>query len=302
MLDIEYNIYLHGSLAKTYGKQPFTVFGKSLHDAMQGMVCNLGERFKATIRDNNWHVTKGNRDESIDIPIETDNFISPEEVPMYLPVNEIHIFPAITGAGGKGMGIGKIIMGIILVVVAVVMFWNPVGWVAWAGLIGGVASGVATIASGVASLTTSTPVVKSYSSAEVDKKSSFIFNGPVNVVEQGGPVPLVYGRHMTGSVVVSAGLTSQQPDATTPRVLPGTVTTLGHTGTSSNVVMSQPHGLAVGNQVSISGAIVNGVLDPYYNGTFIVQLLGLTDTTFSYVMAGTPSSNASGTIVAKVYG
>ena len=106
---------------------------------------------------------------------------------------------------------------------------------------------------------------------------------------------------MTGSVVISAGLTSQQPDAT-PRVLPGTVITLGHTGTSSNVVMSQPHGLAVGNQVSISGAIVNGVLDPYYNGTFIVQLLGLTDTTFSYVMAGTPSSNASGTIVAKVYG
>lgn len=39
-----------------------------------------------------------------------------------------------------------------------------------------------------------------------DERSSFIFDGPVNVNEQGGPVPLVYGRIRTGSVVIFGGI------------------------------------------------------------------------------------------------
>lgn len=44
-------------------------------------------------------------------------------------------------------------------------------------------------------------------SGRPDEKPSFIYNGAVNVVEQGYPVPLVYGTHMVGSIVVSAGIT-----------------------------------------------------------------------------------------------
>lgn len=40
-----------------------------------------------------------------------------------------------------------------------------------------------------------------------EEKPSFIYSGAVNVIEQGYPVPLVYGTHMTGSIVVSAGIT-----------------------------------------------------------------------------------------------
>jgi predicted phage tail protein len=39
-----------------------------------------------------------------------------------------------------------------------------------------------------------------------DQKTSFVFDGPVNVTEQGQPVPLVYGQVRTGSVVASAGI------------------------------------------------------------------------------------------------
>lgn len=39
-----------------------------------------------------------------------------------------------------------------------------------------------------------------------DERASFIFDGPVNVNEQGGPVPLVYGRMRTGSVVIYGSL------------------------------------------------------------------------------------------------
>ena len=43
-----------------------------------------------------------------------------------------------------------------------------------------------------------------------DQRSSFIFNGAVNISSQGTPVPLVYGQMRTGSVVVSAGINTEE--------------------------------------------------------------------------------------------
>lgn len=43
-------------------------------------------------------------------------------------------------------------------------------------------------------------------SRDSKKDESYMFSGPENVTEQGVPVPLVYGRLIVGSVVVSAGL------------------------------------------------------------------------------------------------
>jgi len=39
-----------------------------------------------------------------------------------------------------------------------------------------------------------------------EEKRILIYNGAVNVMEQGYPVPLVYGHHIVGSIVVSAGV------------------------------------------------------------------------------------------------
>lgn len=50
------------------------------------------------------------------------------------------------------------------------------------------------------------PKVKA-ESKEADKPS-YIFNGAVNTVAQGNPVPILYGRMRVGSQVVSAGITS----------------------------------------------------------------------------------------------
>ena len=43
-----------------------------------------------------------------------------------------------------------------------------------------------------------------------EERPSFIFNGAVNTMGQGGPVNLVYGRFLTGSAVVSAGTNAEQ--------------------------------------------------------------------------------------------
>jgi predicted phage tail protein len=42
--------------------------------------------------------------------------------------------------------------------------------------------------------------------AAADQRPSFLFNGAVNVIEQGYAVPLVYGTHLVGSIVVSTGV------------------------------------------------------------------------------------------------
>jgi predicted phage tail protein len=39
---------------------------------------------------------------------------------------------------------------------------------------------------------------------------SYAFDGPVNITEQGGPVPLAYGRVICGSTVVSQGLSTAE--------------------------------------------------------------------------------------------
>jgi predicted phage tail protein len=39
--------------------------------------------------------------------------------------------------------------------------------------------------------------------------ASYNFNGPVNTTAQGNPVPLLYGRMIVGSAVISAGILSQ---------------------------------------------------------------------------------------------
>lgn len=39
-----------------------------------------------------------------------------------------------------------------------------------------------------------------------EERPSFIYSGAVNRVEQGHAVPIIYGKHMTGSIVVSAGI------------------------------------------------------------------------------------------------
>lgn len=52
------------------------------------------------------------------------------------------------------------------------------------------------------------PKVKAENKEAVENKPSYIFNGAVNTVAQGNPVPILCGRMRVGSQVVSAGITS----------------------------------------------------------------------------------------------
>lgn len=58
------------------------------------------------------------------------------------------------------------------------------------------------------------------------RETSYTFNGPVNVSAPGGPVPLIFGRMIVGSIVISSGISTDEykPTATTnptPPARPG---------------------------------------------------------------------------------
>jgi len=66
--------------------------------------------------------------------------------------------------------------------------------------------GVGLMLSGVATMLTPVPDVSSDigSNEEPDERTSLIYAGGVNNIEQGGPIPLVYGQILAGSVLISS--------------------------------------------------------------------------------------------------
>lgn len=55
---------------------------------------------------------------------------------------------------------------------------------------------------------------------KTEDRASYAFDGPVNITEQGGPVPLAYGRVVIGSTVVSQGLSTTEIIIPPPAPLP----------------------------------------------------------------------------------
>ena len=130
---------------------------------------------------------------------------------------EILITPVITGAGGNT---GRTILGIALIATAIVMSGGTAAPLAAAkGLAAATTfsssaafifkAGVLLTLSGIAGLLTPTP--KTPEQTE-DPRESFNFSGITNTSAAGVPVPIVLGRTITGSVVVSAGIDTVQVD------------------------------------------------------------------------------------------
>ena len=132
--------------------------------------------------------------------------------PMIQPWAEkdvMYIVPVIKGSDG----LGRILAGTLLIGLAVFAAPAAGGFlgIGGKGLIGAAASkalgyiGTALILGGVSELLSPQPS----SFEESTKLENFAFSGIVNVARQGVPVPICYGRVITGSVVISAGLNAE---------------------------------------------------------------------------------------------
>jgi predicted phage tail protein len=103
----------------------------------------------------------------------------------------IRFAPLIKGASG----VAKVIVGAIMVAIA---YFVPGPWSPYLYKIG-----AAMILGGVVELLSPRPKTKNQDGTELN---SYYFDGPLNTEQQGRPVPLIYGRVMTGSQAISASI------------------------------------------------------------------------------------------------
>jgi len=176
-------VYLYGWLAEKYGDSlKFDVY--SISELMKAMKANFKD-WEASIRDDEFEVVVGKDLDS--------NHLSEQELFLkFNNDNDFHLAPVTEGR--KRGGVVKIIMGVTLIAIGLYL-----------GQLDLIAAGAAMVAGGAIQLLT--PIPELYE--EKDNSRSFLFKGGVNTVEQGGPVPLVYGQCMCGSTVISASIKNE---------------------------------------------------------------------------------------------
>jgi len=140
---------------------------------------------------------------------------------------ELHLVPVVKGSGRVGAIIG-IVLGVALISVGLFFTLGPLAGaigsttalnlgtalatnVIW-GISAGafIGAGIGLTLAGVSGLLASKVAGDYDQNNDADKRESFLFSGAVNSSAQGVPVPLVFGQHLTGSVVVSTGLSSER--------------------------------------------------------------------------------------------
>jgi predicted phage tail protein len=217
-------VVLRGELGKQFGRVHHFDLNTPA-EAIRALCCNF-EGFQQAL------ATAGER--GIAYIVQVGRFGLQDVQEVHNPTGsqeEISITPVLAGAGGGG--VGTVLAGVALVAVSFLLpgaglfgTFGLGGAAAGAGIgtvLGTAASaiGAGLILYGTGQLIspqpaelpgiTATPRSNSFDPARndpADNRSSYIYNGAVNLTAQGNPVPLCYGRMRVGSVVISAGVST----------------------------------------------------------------------------------------------
>ena len=202
---------LYGELAEFVGHKEFEIQVDSLAKAVSFLVNNFPQVEKY-MNPKYYQVKVGNY------------AVNEEEIHYPIGQEDIHIVPVISGAG---RGAGRILGGAALIGLAFATGGASLTFaqvpLANAGALTGVAfsSGIAKAAvylggalvlSGVSDMLFPLPKPQEFKS-EQDPQLSFSFSGTQNTSRAGTPVPIVYGEIVTGSVVISGAVDTQQVQA-----------------------------------------------------------------------------------------
>ncbi len=190
-------VILYGRLRKEFGER-FDFDIASPGEAIRALEANFRGRFKNALREGEYRIGYGEHDG-----------IAAEMINMRTGQDEIHIEPVVAGSGGGSTGtIIRTVIGASLLVSAA--FTGGATFAGAAALTNiSFSLGTGLLLSGVSELLSPTPKVADYGNRE-QTPPSFLFNGALNLSEQGATIPLVYGRMRVGGVTVSTGLTVER--------------------------------------------------------------------------------------------
>jgi len=201
-------VKLYGELAKFVGHKEFEVQVDTVGKAVSFLIHNF-PGIESYMSPKYYQVKVGNY------------AIDRNEIGYPVGKEDIHFIPMISGAG---RGVGKLLLGAVLIGVAIAApgagfaFGSKgVGFIATGAApnalmaaIGNIGIGLTLM--GVSEMLFPLPEPQKFNSEE-DPQLSFNFSGVQNTSRAGTPVPIVYGEIITGSVVISAAVDTNQVEA-----------------------------------------------------------------------------------------
>lgn len=205
-------VRLYGQLAEFVGRKVIEADLSSAAEAVRMLIANFPE-LDRHMADQHYRVLVG------------DGALTLDDLHNPVGQEEIKIVPVIVGAGGST---GQILAGAALIGLSLAfpgggLFGGTVfgflgGPAASAGILTTVGTGISAIGAslvlgGVAQMISPTPEIPQGPDTVQDPRKSFSFSGVQNTSRGGTPVPIVYGKTLTGSVVISAGVDTEQVQA-----------------------------------------------------------------------------------------
>ena len=196
---------LYGELADFIGHKEFEIEASNIPKAISFLINNFPQ-IEPYMNPKHYQVKVGSY------------AINEDEIFYPIGQQDIHIVPVISGAGGGG-GLRNILIGAALIGGA--FLFSPLTFANFSttamgfGSAAGIAKGVAVIGGalvlqGVSELLF--PMTEP-EMPEDDPRISFSFSGVQNTSRAGTAHPIVYGEVVTGSVVISAGIDTDQVQA-----------------------------------------------------------------------------------------
>ena len=190
-------IKVYGRLARFLGQSTFEAEINSTVDAIRFLTANF-PALQSHMIEQNYCVKVGNYE------------INEKELDVPIGKQEIKIVPVAVGAKGfKRFLLGVVLIGVAIALPGAAPALGATGFVA-----GSAGASALTVAlgnlglyfalSGAAQMLTPTPSNDSF-----DDPNSFNFNGILNTINAGSAIPVVYGEVFTGSIIVSAGIDTE---------------------------------------------------------------------------------------------
>jgi predicted phage tail protein len=226
------NVTLHGEIAEYVGRENWSLKVNSIKEALRAIqVLSKGKLLEYLI---------GAAEKSVEykVIVNKREIMNPENISLEKPesilnselvmINEkletLDIVPIIKGAGGGGnsstKGILALVLGVILIATGIGAAGGTtlLGMTFAAGTVSTVSgaligAGIGLAVTGVTLLMMSPPKFEDFRKIQQDgSKPSYLFDGPSNVIGEGGPVPIGYGRMKIGSQTVEVSVNNVEMD------------------------------------------------------------------------------------------
>lgn len=179
---------LHGALKKQFGAF-FEMDVPTPTKALKLLDANTKGAFFRELRHGSYYVYSERKGVKVSLPLEV--------VTMRM-AGDIHVVPEAAGSGGDPKTIG-----LLYLIVGVALIYSGVGAPQGTQMI---AMGLGMALTGASLMLMRLPTESVIETQDVDERPSFAYNGPANSIKEGGPVPLIYGQVLAGSVLVSGSV------------------------------------------------------------------------------------------------